>query len=72
MSTLFTGIISGFVRSCVSDLPEASREWVPLKRALFYLGALLIYPVALIVALVVIATVVLIAYPVSYIYRAAN
>lgn len=71
MSTLFTGIISGFVKSCVSDLPEASREWVPLKRALFYLGALLIYPVALIVAMVVIATVVLIAYPVSYIYRAA-
>ncbi len=72
MSTLFTGIISGFVKSCVSDLPEASREWVPLKRALFYLGALLIYPVALIVAMVVVATVVLIVYPVSYIYRAAN
>ncbi len=72
MSTLFTGIISGFVKSCVSDLPEVSREWVPLKRALFYLGALLIYPVALIVAMVVIATVVLIAYPISYIYRAAN
>lgn len=72
MSTLFTGIISGFVKSCVSDLPKASREWVPLKRALFYLGALLIYPVALIVAMVVIATVVLIAYPVSYIYRAAS
>jgi hypothetical protein len=72
MSTLFTGIISGFVKSCVSDLPEASREWVPLKRALFYLGALLIYPVALIVAMVVVATVVLIVYPASYIYRAAN
>lgn len=72
MSTLFAGIISGFVKSCVSDLPEVSRDWVPLKRALFYLGALLIYPVALIVALGVIVTVVVIAYPVSYIYRAAN
>ena len=72
MSTLFTGIISGFVKSCVSDLPEVSREWLPLKRALFYLGALLVYPVALLVAKAVIITVVLIAYPVSYIYGAAN
>ncbi len=72
MSTLFTGIISGFVKSCVSDLPEVSREWLPLKRALFYLGALLVYPVALLVAMAVIITVVLIAYPVSYIYGAAN
>ncbi len=72
MSTLFTGIISGFVKSCVSDLPEVSREWPPLKRALFYLGALLVYPVALLVAMAVIITVVLIAYPVSYIYGAAN
>ena len=72
MSTLFTGIISGFVKSCVSDLPEVSREWLPLKRALFYLGALLVYPVALLVAMTVIITVVLIAYPVSYIYGAAN
>jgi hypothetical protein len=72
MSTLFTGIISRFVKSCVSDLPEASREWVPLKRALFYLGVLLIYPVALIVAMVVIITIVVVAYPVSYIYEAVN
>lgn len=72
MSTLFTGIISGFVKSCVSDLPIVSREWLPLKRALFYFGALLVYPVALLVAMVVIITVVLIAYPVSYIYGAAN
>ena len=72
MSTLFTGIISRFVKSYVSDLPEASREWVPLKRALFYLGALLIYPVALIVAIVVIITIVVVAYPVSYIYEAVN
>ena len=72
MSTLFTGIISRFVESCVSDLPEVSREWVPLKRALFYLGAFLVYPVALIVAMVVIITVVMVAYPVSYIYGAVN
>lgn len=72
MSILFTGIISKFVKSCVSDLPEVSREWVPLKRALFYLGVLFVYPVALIVAMAVVMTVVLIAYPVSYIYSAAN
>ena len=72
MSTLFTGIISRFVKSCVSDLPETSREWVPLKRALFYLGALLIYPVALIVAMAVAITIVVVAYPVSYIYEAVN
>lgn len=72
MSILFTGIISKFVKSCVSDLPEVSREWVPLKRALFYLGVLFVYPVALIVAVAVVMTVVLIAYPVSYIYSAAN
>lgn len=72
MSTLFTGIISRFAKSCVSDLPEVSREWIPLKRALFYLGVLLVYPVALIVAMAVIFTVVLIAYPVSYVYRAPN
>ena len=72
MSTLFTGIISRFVKSCVSDLPEVSREWVPLKKVLFYLGVLFVYPVALIVAMVVFLTVVLIAYPVSYIYGAAN
>lgn len=72
MSTLLTGTISRFVKSCVSDLPEASREWVPLKRALFYLGALLIYPVALIVAMVVIITILVVAYPVSYIYEAVN
>ena len=72
MFTLFTGIISRFVKSCVSDLPEVSREWIPLKKALFYLGVLLVYPVALIVAMVVFFTVVLIAYPVSYLYGAAN
>ena len=33
MSTLFTGIISRFVESCVSDLPEVSREWIPLNTA---------------------------------------
>jgi len=72
MSTLFSEIISRFIKSCTSDLPEVSREWVLLKRALFYFGVLLIYPVALIVAMVVIITVVLITYPVSYIYRAAD
>ena len=72
MSTLFNGIISGFVKSCVSDLPRASQQWTPLKRALFYLGALFVYPVALIVAMTVVAMVILIVYPVSYIYRAAN
>ena len=72
MSTLFTEIISRFVKSCISDLPEVSREWIPLKRALFYLGILFVYPVALIVAMAVIFTVLLIAYPVSYVYRTPN
>ncbi|MCY3985682.1 MAG: hypothetical protein OXF23_01365 [Candidatus Dadabacteria bacterium] len=72
MSTLLNEIISGFIKSCVSDLPRASQQWTPPKRALFYLGALLVYPVAMIVAMAVIATVILIVYPVSYIYRAAN
>lgn len=72
MSTLFTKILSRFVKSCVSDLPEASREWIPLKRALFYLGALLVYPVAMIVTMVIIITVAVIAYPVSYIYGTVN
>ena len=72
MCTLFTEIISRFVKSCVSDLPEVSREWVSLKRALFYLGALLVYPVALIVTMVIIITVVVIAYPVSYVYGTVN
>ena len=72
MSTLFTEIMSRFVKSCVSDLPEVSRKWVSLKKALFYLGALLVYPVALIVTMVIIITVVVIAYPISYVYGAVN
>ena len=72
MSTLLTEIISRFVKSCVSGLPEVSREWVSPKRVLFYLGALLVYPVALIVTMVIIITVVVIAYPFSYVYGAVN
>ncbi len=72
MSVLITGILSGFFKSCVLDLPEVSREWLPVKRALLYVGALFIYPIAMIVAIAVVIIVAIVAYPVSYFYRTEN
>lgn len=69
MSTLFTGILSGFFKSYVFDLPEVSRGWFVGKRILFHAAALLIYAFALIVAMIVFATVAFIAYPVSQVYK---
>ncbi len=72
MSVLITGILSGFLKSCVLDLPEVSKEWLPIKRALLYTGALFIYPIAIIVAAAVVMTVAIVVYPVSYLYRNGN
>ena len=69
MSTLFAGILSGFFKSYIFDLPEVSKGWFVGKRIAFQAGALLIYAVALVVAMIEFATVAFIAYPVSQVYK---
>lgn len=69
MSTLVSGIISGFFRSYVFDLAEVSKDWFIGKRLVFRAAALFVYAFALLVVLVVVVTVAFVSYPLSQVYR---
>lgn len=69
MTKLIVNVISRFLESYFTYIPETPKDWFVLKRIAFYILSTFVYFLAFIVVITVVIIVCLIAYPVSLIYN---
>lgn len=69
MTQLIVNVISRFLESYFTNVPEIPKDWFVLKRILFYILSTFIYFLAFIVVITVVIIVCLIAYPVLQAYN---
>lgn len=69
MSRLMLDVINRYFESFFSNIPEITKNWFILSKALFYVGAIFVYILAFIVLMTVILIVLTIAAPLSLIYK---
>jgi len=69
MIQLFLNLIKRYLESFNTSIPEITKNWFILTKALFYVGAVFIYVLTFIVLVCVIIIIQVIAFPVSIIYK---
>lgn len=69
MYKLLTQITERFLRSFFETIPNITESWFVIYRVAFYAGAVVIYILTYLVLVSVVLIILLIAQPVSYLYR---
>lgn len=72
MSRLMIDIISRFLESYFTNIPEIPKNWFIVNEILFYITATIIYILAFIVVISVVIIVIFISYPISLIYASTK
>ena len=62
-------VISRFLESYFTNIPEIPKNWFIVKRILFYILSTFVYLLAFLVVFTVVLIVSLIAYPISLVYK---
>lgn len=69
MTKLIVNVISRFLESYFSNVPEIPKDWFVVKRIAFYILSTFVYFLAFTVVMSVVLIIVCIAYPISMIYK---